>query len=223
MSNPDNIAENLMAASAKAAVQENEERRNEKRVKSTAGIDKVSAVEPADQPREEAGLSGAARTVSPAPGPTFAEEGKPKFGQTVMGAIAIVNNYEFVMGRNSFVTIETIDSEQAKLYLALNAIVKVESSSDFMGGMEFLFRKFKDSTGAFGGDMVRRRVSYMKQPAGDKAMAAYMGFIDLLQVFSDPKGRKVLWPRFNKKLALEFAPAGEKRQRLETYMARICS
>jgi len=220
MSNPDNIAASIAAAGEKAATQETVEQTKAKNAEDTAAVDKVAAVEEGQVAQEDAGLTGAARTVAPAV-ENKTEEKTSKFGQAVAAAVAIVNAYELAMGPTRVITRELIDSEQAKLYLAISAIVKAEDNSDFMGGMEFLFRKFRDTTGAFSGELIRRRVSYMKQPSGDKALSAYMGFLDLLQVFSDPKGRKALWPRFNKKLALEFCPAGEKRQRLESYMARI--
>lgn len=222
MSNPDNIAASIAAASEKATSQETVEQNSAKNAENIAAVDKVSSVEQGQVAQEDAGLTGAARTVAPAV-ENKAEEKQSKFGQAVAGAVAMVNAYELAMGRTRIVTPELIDSEQAKLYLAISAIVKAEDNSDFMGGMEFLFRKFRDTTGAFSGELLRRRVSYMKQPSGDKALSAYMGFLDLLQVFAEPKGRKALWPRFNKKLALEFCPAGEKRQRLESYMARIAA
>jgi hypothetical protein len=229
MSNPDNIAKVLEQAQQKAATQESTEVTKVDTAAQTAIIDKVAAVA-ADQntPKEEEGLTGAARDVAPVQQtqtqPPVSGERTLSFGPEVTSAVAAVNAYELAMGRTRAVTTAIIDQQQQALYNSLRIIVKTEDNGDFMGGMEFLFRKFREDTrGAFAGDTVRRRSSYMKQPSGDKALQVYMGFIDLLQVFSDPKGRKALWPRFNKKLALEFAPAGELRQRLETYMGKICS
>lgn len=224
MSNPDNIANALDQGSAKAAAQEQTEVVQQQSQTATAQVDKIS---PAEQTSEDQGLVGGARNTGPV---TVAETAsaaelsrEEKFGPAVASAVASINRYEQVMARNARVTTDVIDEQQAVLFNALNTIVGAADSGDFMGGMEFLFRKFRENkTGAFGGDTVRRRVNYMKKPSGDKALNVYCGFIDLLQVFSDPKGRKVLWSRFNK-MALEFAPAGEKRQRLEVYMQRICA
>lgn len=225
MSNPDNIAKALEQAKEKAGTQESTEALKLDTASATAVIDKVAEVAAEqNQPKEEEGLTGAARDVAPVTQPPVSGERTLSFGSEVSAAVAAVNAYELKMGRSRAVTTAEIDSQQQALYNALRIIVKVDDNGDFMGGMEFLFRKFREDTrGAFAGDTVRRRSSYMKQPSGDKALQVYMGFIDLLQVFSDPKGRKSLWPRFNKKLALEFAPAGELRQRLETYMGKICA
>lgn len=224
MSNPDNIANALDQGGAKAATQEQTEIAQQQSQVATAQVDKIS---PAEQTSEDQGLVGGARSTGPVTAPEVASSAElsreEKFGSAVASAVASINRYEQVMASNSRVTIETIDDQQAVLFNSLNIIIGAADSGDFMGGMEFLFRKFRENkTGAFGGDKVRRRVNYMKKPSGDKALNVYCGFIDLLQVFSDPKGRKVLWPRFNK-MALEFAPAGEKRQRLEVYMQRICA
>lgn len=221
MSNPDNIANALDQGGAKAESQEKTEVAQQVAQQQTAAVDKVAA---AEQTSEDPGLTGAARSTAPvAATPSVEESREAKFGPAVASAVASINKYEQVMASNSRVTLEVIDEQQAVLFNSLNIILAAEDSSDFMGGMEYLFRKFRENkTGAFGGDKVRRRVNYMKKPSGDKALNIYCGFIDMLQIFSVPEGRKVLWSRFNK-MALEFAPAGEKRQRLEVYMQRICA
>lgn len=221
MSNPDNIANALDQGGAKAESQEKTEVAQQVAQQQTAAVDKVAA---AEQTSEDPGLTGAARSTAPvAATPSVEESREAKFGPAVASAVASINKYEQVMASNSRVTLEVIDEQQAVLFNSLNIILAAEDSSDFMGGMEFLFRKFRENkTGAFGGDKVRRRVNYMKKPSGDKALNVYCGFIDMLQIFSVPEGRKALWSRFNK-MALEFAPAGEKRQRLEVYMQRICA
>lgn len=221
MSNPDNIANALDQGNAKAEAQEKTEVVQQQAQQQTAAVDKVA---PAVQTSDDPGLTGAARSTAPVEQTSSVEESREaKFGPAVASVVASINKYEQVMASNSRVTLEVIDEQQAVLFNALNTIIAAPDSGDFMGGMEFLFRKFRENkTGAFGGDKVRRRVNYMKKPSGDKALNVYCGFIDMLQIFSVPEGRKALWSRFNK-MALEFAPAGEKRQRLEVYMQRICA
>lgn len=223
MSNPDNIAAMLAAGGEKAAGQEDKELSTANAAAQNASIDKVSAVDPTDTRQENAGLTGAARDVAPVVPQT--REREQKFGPIVSSAIATINDYEVKMADNVRVTPEYIDAQQSRLYNAIRAIVTVEESSEFMGGMEFLFRKFhEDKYGAFNGTTVRRRINFMKKPSGEQAFKAYTAFIDLLQVFSDPKGRKVQWARFNKRQALDFLQGQpELRQRLETYMSKICS
>lgn len=222
MSNPDNIAAQLAASGIKAAGQQDKEIASAAATAQNANIDKVSAVS-ADTRQEDSGLIGAARDVAPVVAQTRDREAK--FGPVVASAVATVNDYELKMADNVRVTPEYIDAQQSRLYNAIRAIVTVDDNSDFMGGMEFLFRKFReDEKGAFNGSTVRRRINFMKKPSGEQAFKAYNGFLDLLQVFSDPKGRKVLWARFNKRQALDFLQDNpELRQRLETYMSKICS
>lgn len=222
MSNPDNIANALASAGQKSADQQTQEQLVETRTVQNASVDKVAAVQD-NAEREDAGLTGAARDVAIAP--PITREREVKFGPIVSSAADTINDYELKMARNARVTPDLIDQQQIRLYNAIRAIVTVEDNSDFMGGMEFLFRKFlEDKTGALNGETVRRRISFMKPVSAEQAFKAYTSFLDLLQVFSDPKGRKVQWARFNKKQALDFLNAKpELRQRLETYMSRICS
>lgn len=223
MATPDNIATALASAKEKSDGQLDAENAAAAASDKNASVDKVSAVQSTATSPETAGLTGAARDVAPVT--VEVKQRAEKFGPIVSSAVASINDYELKMGSSNRVTPEFIDVQQARLYNAIRAIVTVEDNSEFMGGMEFLFRKFfEDKTGAFNGTTIRRRINFMKKPAGEQAFKAYTGFLDMLEVFSDPKGRKVLWARYNKKQALDFLSDNQElRQRLETYMSRISS
>lgn len=224
--NLDNIAKNLEAATEKSTGQAEQETAVRTAEQQQSVVDKVSAV--ADTAVvEEAGLTGAARTTAPVAA-VLPVERDQKFGPVLTSAIATINEYELKMGRGNRNTTDQLDGYQSRLYNAIKSIVSVDENSEFMGGMEYLFRKFREDTyGAFAGDMVRRRINFMSRPSGEKAFMSYNAFLDLLDVFSVPEGRKVFWSRFNKRLSLDFVAdvtkSAEKRQRLEMYMAKICS
>lgn len=228
MNKLDNIAKAIEEGSSKAKVQQETEQSIEQARTETTQIDRVGQVEAEDKEASEQGFVGSARTVGAVePEPVARREftgTESEFCLQVQGAIESINTYEAKMGNASRVTPAIIDDQQARLYNAIMTILKTEKNSDFIGGMEFLFRKFRsDDRGAFSGDLIRRRINYMKRPQGDTAMLAYTGFLDLLSVFSEPMNRKVLWPRFNRKAVLAILPDASQRQRLETYMNRIAA
>lgn len=215
----DNIAAQVAAGQERAEQQRTNEAQDAAAQKASANVDRVGAVAQ-DAPGAAEGLIGGARSTAPVQGAATANR-KP-FGERVQSAIELINDYELQMGASARVNTDIIDDQQARLYNALVMILQADDNADFAGAMEFLFRKFReDKHGAFCGTRLRRRINFMRQPSGDKAMLAYTGFLDLLQVFSNAANRRMYWSRFNKAAVLVLISNPAHRQRLETYMNNI--
>lgn len=217
MSKLDNIASQVAKGNQLADEQHKNELQDESAVRNAAQVDRVGAL-PQDAPGASEGFTGAARNTAPVAAPI---KSKP-FSPDVENAIELINTYELTMGASARVNTDIIDDQQARLYNAIMMILQTKEHTDFVGAMEVLFRKFReDKLGAFCGTRLRRRINFMRQPSGDKAMLAYTGFLDLLQVFSNPANRKLYWTRFNKPAVLAVLAKPELRKRLESYMNNI--
>ena len=217
MSKLDNIASQVAKGNQLASEQHKNELQDEAAIHNTAKVDRVGAL-PQNVPGASEGFTGTARSTAPVAPPA---QTKP-FSPDVENAIELINTYEMTMGAAARVNSDIIDDQQARLYNAIMMILQTKENVDFVGGMEVLFRKFReDKLGAFCGTRLRRRINFMRQPSGDKAMLAYTGFLDMLQVFSNPANRKLYWSRFNKPAVLAILAKPELRKRLESYMNNI--
>lgn len=180
--------------------------------------DKVSSTLP-ETVTEDQGLSGQVRETQPTRDTAVSDT---PFSRPVASSLNLVEQYELKMGTGTYLTTGIIDEYQRNFYNAINNLLTTPNNTEFVGVMDILFAKFrKDERGAFSPDRVMRRLTYLK--LSDSRLNAYLAILDVFLLFNDPKGRSLTYRQYVKENFLNFFTNPEYRQRMETYMTRICS
>lgn len=153
------------------------------------------------------------------------KEKKPVFepveSPEVVSILATLEDYATNMATNVCQTPEKIDAQQRRLYYALRAALNLDSGKDFVLAMERIFEYFRENrTGAFGGDMINRRCSFL--PLSETQLRSYLGVVDMFGLFCEPAVRASVYRGYNRQLLLSFITDPDKRNRLETFMDNIC-